>query len=72
MLNGTYCYEQSQRLTKGIANRDLVLSAMAQIKIYCPPMELQNQFADFVKQVNKSRVVLQFTQKMANLLSKYR
>ena len=72
MLNGTYCYEQSQRLTKGIANRDLVLSAMAQIKIYCPPMELQNQFADFVKQVNKSKVVLQFTQKMANLLSKYR
>ena len=54
MLNCSYCYEQSQRLTKGIANRDLVLSAMAQIKLYCPPMELQNQFADFVKQVDKS------------------
>lgn len=55
MLNGSYCYEQSQRLTKGIANRDLVLSAMAQIKLYCPPMELQNQFADFVNQVGKSK-----------------
>ena len=55
MLNGSYCYEQSQRLTKGIANRDLVLSAMAQIKLYCPPMELQNQFADFVHQVDKSK-----------------
>ena len=57
MLNGAYCYEQSQRLTKGIANRDLVLSAMAQIKMYRPPMELQNKFAEFVKQVDKSKVV---------------
>ena len=59
MLNCSYCYEQSQRLTKGIANRDLVLSAMAQIKLYCPPMELQNQFADFANQVYKSKVAVQ-------------
>ena len=59
MLNCSYCYEQSQRLTKGIANRDLVLSAMAQIKLYCPPMELQNQFADFANQVDKSKVIVQ-------------
>ena len=59
MLNCSYCYEQSQRLTKGIANRDLVLSAMAQIKLYCPPMELQNEFAEFVKQVDKSKVTVQ-------------
>lgn len=60
MLNGSYCYEQSQRLTKGIANRDLVLSAMSQIKMYRPPMELQNQFADFVKQVDKSKFMKSF------------
>ena len=59
MLNGAYCYEQSQRLTKGIANRDLVLSAMAQIHIYRPPIELQNQFAGFVKQVDKSKAAVQ-------------
>ena len=58
MLNGDYCFEQSQRLTKGIANRDLVLSAMAQIKMYRPPMESQKQFADFVKQVDKSKVAI--------------
>ena len=58
MLNGDYCFEQSQRLTKGIANRDLVLSAMAQIKMYRPPMEIQKQFADFVKQVDKSKVAI--------------
>ena len=54
MLNSDYCYSQSQRLTKGIANRDLVLSAMAQIKLYCPPLELQNQFASFVQEIDKS------------------
>lgn len=57
MLNSDYCYSQSQRFTKGIANRDLVLSAMAQIKLYCPPLGLQNQFADFVKQIDKSRLL---------------
>ena len=57
MLNGDYCYSQSQRLTKGIANRDLVLSAMAQIKLYCPPLELQNQFASFVQEIDKSEFV---------------
>ena len=57
MLNGDYCYSQSQRLTKGIVNRDLVLSAMAQIKFYCPPLELQNQFASFVEEIDKSRLL---------------
>ena len=59
MLNSDYCYEQSQRLTKGIANRDLVLSAMAQIKMYKPPIEQQNQFADFVAQVEKQKATVQ-------------
>ena len=57
MLNCDYCYEQSQRLTKGIANRDLVLSAMAKIRMYLPPLDLQEQFATFVEQTNKSKVV---------------
>lgn len=68
MLNGVYCYEQSQRLTKGIANRDLVLSAMAQIKMYRPPMELQQQFAAFVAQVTKSKVAVQKALDEAQLL----
>ena len=68
MLNGAYCYEQSQRLTKGIANRDLVLNAMAQIKMYRPPMKLQKQFADFVAQVDKSKVAVQKALDEAQLL----
>ena len=58
MLNCDYCYSQSQMLTKGIANRDLVLSAMAQIKIYKPPILLQNQFAAFVEEVDKSKLLV--------------
>ena len=59
MLNCDYCYDQSQQLTKGIANRDLVLSAMAQIKMYKPPLELQKNFAAFVAQVDKSKSAIQ-------------
>lgn len=59
MLNSDYCYDQSQKLTKGIANRDLVLSAMAQIKMYKPPLELQEQFAAFVEQTDKSKLAIQ-------------
>ncbi len=71
MLNSAYCYEQSQRLTKGIANRDLVLSAMAQIKMYRPPIKLQQQFAAFVAQTNKSKVTpLKATKNRKNTLKR--
>ena len=57
MLNMDYCYAQSQVLTKGIANRDFVLSAIAQVKIYVPPIDLQKQYTEFVKQTDKSKFV---------------
>ncbi|MBQ8805920.1 MAG: restriction endonuclease subunit S [Bacteroidaceae bacterium] len=76
MLNSDYCYDQSQKLTKGIANRDLVLSAMAQIKMYKPPLELQQQFAAFVEQTDKSKLATTETLKYleelkAALMSQY-
>ena len=45
MLNSAYCYHQSQLLTKGIANRDLVLGEMKKIIILLPPIKIQNEFA---------------------------
>ncbi|MGN0800507.1 MAG: restriction endonuclease subunit S [Christensenellales bacterium] len=57
MLNMDYCYQQSQRLTKGIANRDFVLSAIAQVKIFVPPIGLQQQYEEFVRQADKSKYV---------------
>ena len=59
MLNMDYCYRQSQQLTKGIANRDFVLSAIAQVKIFVPPIELQRQYVRFVEQSDKSKLVIQ-------------
>ena len=70
MLNLDYCYQQSQRLTKGIANRDLVLSSIAQIQIYNPPLDLQNQFADFVKTIDKSKLAVKKTLEKAETLKK--
>jgi len=45
MLNAPFCYQQSQRLTRGIANRDLGLTRMVTIKMYLPPISLQREFA---------------------------
>ena len=58
MLNSRCCYLQSQRLTKGIANRDFVLSSIAQVIIIVPPLELQNEFAAFIEQLDKSKVTI--------------
>jgi type I restriction enzyme S subunit len=45
MLNSEYCYRQSQRYTHGIANRDLGLKRMINIKLYLPPLSKQNEFS---------------------------
>ena len=39
----------------GSTRQKLTQSAMRKIKHPCPPIELQNQFAEFVEQVDKSR-----------------
>jgi len=44
MLNSSFCYHQSQLLTKGIANRDLVLGEIKKIIILFPSIETQREF----------------------------
>ena len=39
------------------AQPNLLLSKINSTVIYVPDIELQNQFADFVHQVNKSKVI---------------
>jgi type I restriction enzyme S subunit len=51
MLNSSYCYRQSQELTHGIANRDLGLTRMVKIKMYLPPISLQQKFATRVADI---------------------
>ncbi|MEO5811769.1 MAG: hypothetical protein ABIQ63_06600 [Rhodanobacter sp.] len=51
MLNNPFCYQQSQRLTRGIANRDLGLTRMVTIRMYLPPISLQHKFVRRVASV---------------------
>jgi len=53
MLNLDYCYTQSQRFTRGIANRDLVLSQIAKICLFIPPIEKQDQFSEIVTNIKE-------------------
>ncbi|MEG4058331.1 MULTISPECIES: restriction endonuclease subunit S [unclassified Microcoleus] len=55
MLNTDFCYKQSQELTFGIVNRDLGLQRMPKIKIYIPPLHLQENFAEIVQKFDRLR-----------------
>ena len=44
---------------KGIGVPNLHLNAIREVKLILPPAELQNQFAEFVEQVEKQKVVMQ-------------
>ena len=72
MLNTDYCYAQSQQLTKGVVNRDFVLSAIAKVRIIVPPLPLQLEFVDFIKQLDKSKYVAYQLTLFLNKLIKYK
>lgn len=55
MLNTDFCYIQSQRYTRGIANRDLVLGQMSKINLYLPPISLQRQFANCLEKIKEQQ-----------------
>ncbi len=51
MLNSEYCYRQSQYYTRGIANRDIVLSQIAKIMVAIPPLPLQIKYMDIIQKL---------------------
>lgn len=53
MLNSSFCYQQSQRLTHGIANRDLGLKRMVRIEMFLPPFSLQSEFVRRVEALER-------------------
>jgi type I restriction enzyme, S subunit len=55
MLNSEFCKFQARNLTRGIANRDLVLGQMKQIKILLPPISLQQKFATIYETIQSLR-----------------
>lgn len=57
-----WCYRVNTRMymvESASAQPNLLLSKINATEIYVPDMKLQNQFADFVHQVNKSKVAVQ-------------
>ena len=57
-LNTTACYRQSQEFTHGIANRDLGLKRMINIKMFRPPLEAQRDFSRRRQALEKQRTSL--------------
>ena len=57
-----WCYRINTRMylvESSSAQPNLLLSKIKATEIYVPPIKLQNQFADFVKEVDKSRLEVQ-------------
>ncbi len=58
-INSQETKEQFEASLKGIGVPNLHLGEIKKAKIIVPPIELQSKFADFVQQVDKSKVVVQ-------------
>ena len=56
LFNSNYMESVIRPLTSRSAQPHLNTKQVAGLDILVPPMELQNEFVDFVKQVDKSRV----------------
>ena len=58
-INSQETKEQFDASLKGIGVPNLHLGEIKKAKIIVPPIELQNKFAEFVQEVDKSKVVVQ-------------
>ena len=58
-LNSAQAIEMYGKMKKGGARDNLSLQNIADLQIPVAPMELQNQFADFVEQTDKSKLAVQ-------------
>ena len=59
-MNSPVLKEQLRNMAKGAVNQaNINAQELQSIKIYLPPIELQNQFAAFVEQTDKSKLAIQ-------------
>ncbi|MEF2825468.1 MAG: restriction endonuclease subunit S [Peptococcaceae bacterium] len=61
---------QIDERVKGIAQKTLNLSEIRKLRLPLPPLDLQNQFADFVAQVDKSKLAVQKSLEQLEILKK--
>ena len=69
-LNSPQAIEMYGKMKKGGARDNLSLQNIADLQIPVAPMELQNQFATFVKQTDKSKLAIQHSLDKLELLKK--
>ena len=55
-LNAEDCQKQFYSSLKGVGVPNLHLGEIKKTKVIVPPIELQNKFGDFVKQIDKSKL----------------
>jgi type I restriction enzyme S subunit len=68
-MNTDALKKKLRNMAKGAVNQaNINAQEFKSINIYLPPIELQTQFADFVKQVDKSRVAIQNDLEQAQML----
>ena len=68
MITSEYIQEQINKAKTASSQANLFQSKIANLKGFMPPLELQNEFVEFVKQVDKSRFVVQKALDEAQLL----
>jgi type I restriction enzyme S subunit len=60
-----------REIAKGAVNQaNINAQELKAIDMYLPPLNLQNQFADFVQQVDKSKLAVKKTLEKAETLKK--
>ncbi len=64
LLNGKGIVKNSARYSKGC----LGMERLRKLNVFVPPMELQNQFADFVTSIDKSKSKIQKSLEETQLL----
>ena len=70
-MNSTVLKEQLRNMAKGAVNQaNINAQELQSIKIYLPPLELQEQFAAFVEQTDKSKLEVQKSLEKLELLKK--
>lgn len=63
-------YEALRNLAKGGNQPNLNVTLIKNFKVLLPPLELQNQFADFVQKIDKSKVEIQKSLDKLEMLKK--
>ena len=68
MITSDFVQEQINASKTASSQANLFQGKIAKLKGFVPPVELQNEFADFVKQVDKSKAVVQKALDEAHIL----